>query len=474
MEERYDYYEDEISIGGLLLFCVKHWKSIALAVIIGLVLGAGFKAVTSGSAKSEEEILAEGQEEEADAEEELLSEIEAAENLVKYSEQKMESLNTYFRTTKLMDLDPYALYQGSVSYTVNVPETDLKDAMAKLYAYATEGRLYAELEANTGLYSAKDLEYLVSATGLGKEKIELDDSVIIDLFAENQVFTISVLGQTEAEAEQLLAGAQEAIESYLNGLKRSVDIQSASAEETVIVETTSMELADYQAKLANALSAENDVLTKRITALESLQTEQETVLVEAGNSGISVKKVVMFAAIGAVVGGICMAGVWVLVYLFGGKLYAVADVERKFRTKVLGTVCDTQKVKGLDRWVAQKQGGVYSSLTKEEQQEIVLSNVKNELKKNYEEGCKVFMSSSLGTGMAESVRFLVQGLTAAGYHVEECQSVLGHADALEKLSQCDVAIVIENPAQTRNGLLEKEMDVLKEYVGNVAGMVTVG
>jgi len=210
-----------------------------------------------------------------------------------------------------------------------------------------------------------------------------------------------------------------------------------------------------------------------VAALETLENENGAVDILGNHSGVSIKEIVLFAVLGSFLGGACITGIWMLVYFLGRKLYTVTDMERKFGVKLLGIVYDTQEYKGPDRWIARKRGGIYSSLSKEEQQEIVLSNVKNELKKNGIEGGRIFLSSSLGATMEEAADFLIQGLKAAGYEIEACRNILGHADALEQLQQCHATLVAENPEETRVELLTEELNVLREYAGNITGMVVL-
>lgn len=184
------------------------------------------------------------------------------------------------------------------------------------------------------------------------------------------------------------------------------------------------------------------------------------------------KNLVLYTVIGAFLGGVASAGVWFVVFFAGGKLYAVADMERKFRTKVLGTVAVCDKKNPIDKWLFNKMNGLYSQFDKAEQEKIVLLNIKNELKKN-EEIKKVMLVSSLGESISEAAQFIKTGLEEAGYTVSNCVNVIGRPDVMESAAEYDAAIVVENTTKSSTKLVAEENDVIKEYMNNSLYMVMV-
>lgn len=179
---------------------------------------------------------------------------------------------------------------------------------------------------------------------------------------------------------------------------------------------------------------------------------------------------ILYAVIGAFLGGVASAGVWFVVFFAGGKLYAVADMERKFRTKVLGTVAVCDKKNPIDIWLFNKMNGLYSHFDKTEQEKIVLLNIKNELNKN-DEIKKVMLVSSLGEEIKEAAQFIKTGLEEEGYTVSDCVNVIGRPDVMESAAEYDAAIVVENTTKSSTKLVAEENDVIKEYMNNGLYMV---
>ena len=203
------------------------------------------------------------------------------------------------------------------------------------------------------------------------------------------------------------------------------------------------------------------------SAIVEIQVEE--IIVAAANK---TKNAIIYALVGAVLGGIASAGVWFVVFFVSGKLYAVADIERKFRTKLLGTVAVCDKKNPIDKWLFHKMNGIYSEFSKEEQEKIVLLNIKNEFKKN-ENIKNIMLVSSLGEAMNEAAAFIKTGLEEAGYTVSDCVNVIGRPDVLEDAKNYDVAIVVESMDKSKNKLVELEIKAVNEHINsNVNSMVT--
>ena len=202
----------------------------------------------------------------------------------------------------------------------------------------------------------------------------------------------------------------------------------------------------------------------------TVETEVEEIIVAEANK---TKNAIIYALVGAVLGGMASAGTWFIVFFVGGKLYAVADIERKFRTKVLGTVAVCDKKNPIDKWMFHKMNGIYSEFSKEEQEKIVLLNIKNELKKN-ENVKNIMLVSSLGEAMNEAAAFIKTGLEEAGYTVSDCVNVIGRPDVLESAKDYDAAIVVESMNKSKNKLVELEMKAVEDHMSiNISSFVTV-
>lgn len=474
MQNSYEY-EEEINILDLFFYCLSHWKSILAALLIGAVLGGGFVVMQSvGSKQGQADVAVT---EEAKVSDDVLKK-QLTEQLYQITEQRMADLEGYLEETRLLDLNPYDLYQGAITFKITAAQSELSAVQGAVYSYVLDGQLFAEIQEQTGLYTSRDLQQLIT---IPEQKMGVDGAVSIENFLisgdgrdGSGTLAVTVLSGSEEEAQQLLAQIETSVSAYLKSLKGQYDVNEVAVLESVITQTQSTKLADYQDALRTRIVNEKKNLSTYLTELEGMEDISEEVqdASQTVNTGVSKKKLVIYTVLGAMVGCIGMGGLWILVYFLGGRLFAVSNLEGKFRVKTLGTIHDFQGLKALNLWIAQKRGGIYSSLPLEEQRKIALLNVKNELKKDSTIQ-NVFLASSLGGGLAEAAT-LKAGLEAEGYTVQDCANVIGRADVLEKASKCDAVVVLESTEASKTALVAEEVAVLQDYVKNVVGMVVVG
>ncbi len=211
----------------------------------------------------------------------------------------------------------------------------------------------------------------------------------------------------------------------------------------------------------------HDDLRYAVVESEIFAVEELAVAVTAEPN--ETEDIVLYAIIGAFIGGVISAGVWFVVFFAGGKLYAVSDIERKFRTKVLGSVTVCEKKNPIDRWIFHKMNGLYSEFSKEEQEKIVLLNIKNELKKN-ENIKKVMLVSSFGEAINDSAAFIKTGLEEAGYMVSGCVNVIGRPDVFNNSRNFDSALIVENTNCSKSILVDQEIKTLKDYLNIISGI----
>lgn len=452
----YDKYEEEINIFTLLWFVLSKWKSILIVAIIGLVLGAGYAAMSAPEAV--ETPAVEGTSEQ---EKEPTANV-IAEQAYETTLEKVESLENYLAEAAIMEMNPYELYKGTVTYVIDDTYKDLAGINTAIYSFVWDGALMADLE-KVGPYGVKELECLVGLLQGTSSQTVLNENAI------GQVTTrITICAQDEKEAQELLTQIDSSMTIYLNTLLNEQDIAGYEMLSMDIKETTSTAVADYQANMRSKYDSEKANLA---TYKTNMDTVGATGVTTTANSGISKTTLIKYGGAGFVVGVALAIIIWIVIYCLGGKLYTVINVEDKYGVKCIGSIHNFEKLNLIDRWIACKRGGVYSSLPLEEQRKLVFLNLRNELSKT--ENIKtVFLASSLGE-ILEEAAILRSMLQDAGYAVEGCENVIGKVDAIERASKCDATVIFESKKTSKTALVEAEISVLNEHVNHVLGMIVV-
>lgn len=466
-------YEEEINLITLFLYALKHWRRILIGLLIGGLFGAGLAA--AGSLLEKRSDVVEGTLEEAEAASSGYVRLQLAEEMCSTIESNMDALATHMRESRLMQMDPYDMYQGSLVYRVEAPVKNLESIRTAVEAYAMEGALYQELEKDLGFYSVSDLEQLNSVLTADESTVEMkvpnpgnDAGVLCDV--------ITIKAQTEEEASQLLAQAADSLDVYIKSLDRAYGVKAYDVQSMAVIAIQDMDLAEYQDNIRLRADLERETLStfeKELAAAKaSVESVAEEPSEEPNREGVSVKTMALYAVVGSFLGCAAVIGYYSLAFLLGGKLCAVSNPEGAYGVPVLGRVHDLSELKGLDLWIAQKLCGIYSGLPKAEQLKIVLLNIKNQLQK-IDAVQTVLLVSSLGDAVPEA-ELLKTGLEATGYEVLGCENVIGRADVLEQASRCQAAVVIESFTDSKAALVKEEVEVLRQYLGQVVGMIVAG
>lgn len=305
--------------------------------------------------------------------------------------------------------------------------------------------------------AVKEIVYQQNISIISSDETVFDS--FIDAFYNSGALHITVM-EGESVAEDFDIKTKVVLENT-----NLFNIYGASEEEVQhYADKTLAAIEEYASMLHDDLKYA--VVESGIFVLE--ENIVETVVPESSN----IKEIALYAVIGAFLGGVASATVWFVVFFAGGKLYSVSDIERKFRTKVLGSVAVCDKKNPIDKWLFHKMNGLYSQFSKEEQEKIVLLNIKNELKKN-EKIKKVMLVSSLGDAFSEAAQFIKTGLEESGYIVSDFVNVIGRPDVMENATEYDVAIVVENSDESNSKIVAIENDVIREYINTGLYIVMV-
>lgn len=309
------------------------------------------------------------------------------------------------------------------------------------------------------------------------------DGINSDIKEASYMQNVSIISSDEAVYTSFINAFYNSgvlYEALING--ENID-EDFNIKDKVILQNTNLfsvygisekEVEYYTDKTLAAIEENISILHEdlKYVVVESEIFELEESVDTAVEDAKNLKDIIIYAVIGAFWGGVVSAGVWFVVFFAGGKLYAVADIERKFRTKVLGSIAVCDKKNPIDKWLFYKLNGLYSQFSKDEQEKIVLLNIKNELKKN--EGIKkVMLVSSLGEIINEAAQFIKTGLEEAGYIVSNVSNVIGRPDVMESATEYDVAIIMENTNKSNAKLVAEENNVIREYMNNSLYMVIV-
>lgn len=435
-------YEVEISLTDMLLHCLNHWKSILVVILVGIMLSCMHKFLVINKTEKLNPNISE--------------EIALGEQNIDMYSDRVAYLEKYLKESGIMQMDPYRLYQGTVSYIITLPQYEWESVSNLLYTFVRYGEMFKRLEDVITQYSSVELSHLVMIPK------PLADKVIssVDVFSPAACsISLSVYGATEKEAGQLMTSVSEQLVNYIGNLKIYYAIDSVFEMDMVISQAQSLELAEYQEYIRTALKNEQSNLKNSVADLEELRSEQ-----------VSAMSYIKGAIIGGFTSGVLIFVLWCLIYIFGSKLYSVSDPEKKYNIRLLGNIYGKQ-AEGIAGWIARKRWGSYAAFPLQYQEDVVLTNIRHILKKD-KDIKHILITSSLDEDISDAAVFLKKALETDGYTVDTCINITAQCEILKNASFYDGVLVLENMEKSRIVLINEELKILREYIGNVIGLIT--
>ncbi len=486
MNEYQSTYEKEINLMELLVYCLKKWRWILIAMLAMGLLAGGYKYWSISKSNQAALTVQEGQteaKEEEETEEEAKERQKLIENyqlVIEKSRQKLQALEDTLNNCSLMQWDASHMQMGTITFYLNVGETEqhsnaLDTLIAAYRYYVTDGRLAKELLEFDKTLTLTDMSYLIGfsdnrgvASGATVAQLETD-------WPTQNVMVVRVYAESEEICQKYMEAAQEAVLAYGRELRTTLENHELRLLATTQTERSNDSIRDYQAqtladytaafKNLQALQAELSALEAAEEAVDEAETEKE-----AAPAIISpVSGAVKFAVIGLVLGVFLAGFAVILVYIMSGKLQSVESFEEEFGMKLLGRATDAGKAKGpIDRLAYRLEEGPYADIPYEEQLKIVAANVKAASKGLQ----KIMLAGTMSEKALEDVCARLKE-ELAGVEFSAYKQLVFCAAALEELSEYDGVLFLERKEVSATKLihLEKELAVSRNV--HVIGVAVV-
>lgn len=401
-----------VFIKDLLFAALYQWRPIVAAALVFAVLLGGLVGVSQWKATSntvsEEEIQA--------AMEAYENEKQLLDKVVEDAKKKVINQENYIVESALMNLDPYSIYRATVELSV------LSD---KEVQYETADNTAAILHAYS-VYLRSD--QVVSQIA---EEVDMEPKYLTELIwalnggKDTKSLSITVSFPT---AE----GAQKILDSLMAALAQAKEeITENLGEHNSSVVTSGVDL-----RIDLSIVERQEEATKRLDALrialEEAMAQQSALAAPAFGASASIKKVVLFAIIGGILGAGFMACCAWVSHIAGNKVYSCRVLKNKTGMRVLGCVPAAEKKNPIDRLLRKLEGRNLD----ENALAVAVATARN-----YCENDQKLLV--VGEGAPEEQALVSQALNALGVQATACGNLLQSAAALEQLPQCDKVLLVE-------------------------------
>ncbi len=359
MNENYNSYNEnavQISIPNLILYMLKHWKTLIIAVIAGLLLGGILCAWRAPKAVSQDE-----QEEEniSWAEDyEVDSDVAASMQIASRYRELYEKQLEYNTNSVIMNLNANSFYTGELKYFISAGnKTDL---LCSLYEnIINRDETLKSIRKEAGLTCGEQYIKELLGYGIDSEMLTMNNGTILS--NANQIEMVNTDEENGIVIQYtVIAADKSSCEAMINTLQDIITVESEQYQESYGTYTfekisdaiRSSSNTDYLSKQRSAVDALNSYLTNaqklekefsgdeqkyyQTVYMNQIAEEKENVEVESADVSLSVKDILKYIIIGLFLTCACWGGWFFFKYLLDNHVKDSEELSRTWGIKVLG------------------------------------------------------------------------------------------------------------------------------------------
>lgn len=470
-------YEQEVDLKDLIFAILYKWKIIIVTAIAFAILLGGAKGILTYKNQSDPSSIAEMeqayQEELAQYEAEQASYERELENI----SDNIISQQEYIENSVLMNLSPYDVCEARGDLFIKTDyeimpgmayqNVNYTDSILQAYQYIMTSGTFLESINPSSKIDTHYLQELISVergrlstlspNGSGAALTNADISSLTNLLS------IRVRHTNQEDAEKILNAMLEQLDSLHRQIAKDIGEHTVNVLNTSFSRTVDLSLSDRQKGELQRLEALRTSLNEKKTAMEELNKPSS---VSSSNSA-SLRSALKYAVLGGVLGGFLIVFFICVCFLLSDKLYSPKELRNRFGAKILGTLPVSEKSKKgmIDRWLNHLEGRGNGN-SAENEYELITANIQN-----YTDNIKTLLVS--GCAASDSIVQVADYLKTHMPHIQIITggNILQNVDAVQKLSECDSVVLVEqcncSTYQSIELELEKVYDLKKEVIGFV-------
>lgn len=464
----------QIYLTDALLYCLEKWRWIIVFMLFAaLIAGGRTYLFTVKENQTMQEVQAEAQKTDTDDTEEkqVQSPIESYMKSVEELERDLEIQENYLENSVVMQIEPYHISTGTLSYYIEGGE--YTDSLMEAYnSFISSGRMAESLYVQDSDIPVEDLRYLISFSNNMTEGTK-----------QSAVFQIQIKMPDGSQGEVYLKHAEEIISQYTSQLRSEMSEHKMTLLSTVQSEMADLEIQRYQSSVRSAYVTAVKNLQALRTEFETVQSTQKD-LKDTPGPAVVLKNPVLLAIKSAVYGmilaGCASCAVLILLYLFSGKLQCVEDCGKEFGMPLLGLVRVSEKKRRkfqfIDSWIFLLRGGLYGRICYEEQVKITAANIQAAIsEKSLKEGPKKIMfAGTLAEEEMDAVsKALASEIQSQSAIVSPYMQLVFHSSALRQLDTYDGVVFIEKRGASASKFIDQEKRSVFDRNVEVLGMIVI-
>lgn len=372
-DNMYNNYEDdmEIDLVDLMFYLLKKWRSLIVAIVIGVILGAGLYVVKNYQQQAEQaaqeaELLKNDEDEAFDEKDYNISKDTKVNMDIAYQYRQLYNKQLeYNQKSIIMQLDPNEVYAGVLEYYISAENNT--ELISELYqSILNDDDVLEELKDASGLKCETPyIKELISSEDGNDKDVAINVNSNGENVEKHSFVTYKVVSTDQKSCEKMLQVLRERVEALQAEHEETYGAYGASEVSSAISQVTDTtylnaqrenvdRLSNYLTTMKNAESAFSDdektYYTNKYLAKEYVDSdnaeEAKAVLLEEAEPVSKVK----WIAIGVILLVMIWGGYYVVRYLLDQRIKTVSELQNTYHLPVIGIVqTETNDSKGLDK-----------------------------------------------------------------------------------------------------------------------------
>ena len=493
--------EREIDLLDMIADILSHWRGLLIAVVLGAILMGAFSYTRSyrnaqnmqpqeAEDASEGEMLAQLRE--------SLDDSQLAAVLTTVDDAKECALKKqYVQDSIYMQLDPMNVAQEELVYNIQGKDESGSQRLGTIYRNTLYSvGLYDWIEQQTGLEAAYVGELVSVSVDSG---LTLTNGEPLTIGGSDSLKII--IRGVDAESCGKIA---DAVKTYIEQQQENLNTRLGSHELVLLSEVSgnimNMDVMNQQTAYRNLIYGLETTIAAAKAAFSEDQKQYYTLLMKENgledttdaeqsiveeeqlvpeNPAVSKKYVVL----GAVLFAFIYVAVLCIGYIFNSRIRVNDGLQDLYGIPQIGVVVkDSKKKLFLDRWVnglrrtRQHRQSIRHygkrEFTAEQSMELAFAAIKIAAAKNGQNNI-CLMGCNLGAGTDKVCEGLKAALEKEDLSVTILNNVLYDAEAMEKVSAAQGAVLVEKAGSTLYNEIVAELELLKRLEIPVLGGITV-
>ena len=451
--------DDEVNLSALFWNVISRWRAILVWALAFCVILSAAKGIQLWNQKLSPEELAE-QHEEYEMTESLNEQIMIRlEDQVDMVTRDIQQQYEYTQKAPEMQANPFGLYTVSNTYYIAVEEESELETDVRVVALVKgyEARLRA---LNVSMYLDEAAEQGDTDYDFGEALLNVDAEQ-----AEAGILKLTVSGATQEQAEQILAAVDETIKSSRLTLSKTIcghKCELLASERSVGKNDTLVSLHRDQYNIIGQFGNNFNMLYGELSKYQSSDYQYPSLKT-------SLKAVIKWAILGALLGFAVSAGFYMLKYVLNDVVLDREDLFSRYGVEVLGASSQPGKDAVLDR-ISAKHRGIPTAEDRENEDRLLAAHIQRAAKGA--ENIMVVGTQERGVLDALARQLQATGELTSRLHV--CGDIRKDITALHALEGDSPVLCVEEISHSRHKGVREELNLLTSMGKDCVGFAMVG